>query len=150
MAIFPTVRKGVLPILLAISYSGGAATPVSGVEPSSLPAADPGREATRASQPVLLTVVLKHDQSKPLPDIINQVKKQGFYDKFPPKGVEVVSWYVWMGVGQVITLKVPAEKLREVNRALEESAWGGFRTEVYATYDYMALGKRLHAGAFAQ
>ena len=33
-------------------------------------------------------------------------------------------------------LRVPAEKLREVNRVVEQSAWGGYRTEFYATYDF--------------
>jgi hypothetical protein len=41
-----------------------------------------------------------------------------------------------MGIGQVVTLRVPAEKLRDVNRVIEQSAWGGYRTEFYPTYDY--------------
>lgn len=45
-----------------------------------------------------------------------------------------------MGIGQAVTLRVLAEKLREVNRALEESAWGGYRTELYPTYDYSVAG----------
>jgi len=36
----------------------------------------------------------------------------------------MVSWYVMMGIGQVVTLRVPAERLREVNRAIEQTAWG--------------------------
>jgi len=43
-----------------------------------------------------------------------------------------------MGIGHVVTLRVPAERLREVNLAIEQSAWGAFRTEFYATYDYRA------------
>jgi len=35
-----------------------------------------------------------------------------------------------------VILRVPAEKLREVNRVVEQSAWGGYRTEFYATYDF--------------
>jgi hypothetical protein len=53
--------------------------------------------------------------------------------------VEVVSWYVMMGIGQVVTLKAPLDKLREVNLAVEHSAWGPFRTEFYATYDYKPI-----------
>ena len=83
-----------------------------------------------------LTIFLKHDESKTLDEIQAQLRKNGFYQKFPPPGVEVVSWYVMMGIGQVVTLRVPAEKLREVNLAIEHSAWGAFRTEFYATYDY--------------
>ena len=85
---------------------------------------------------ILLTVFLKHDQSKTLDEIQAQLRKNGFYKNFPPEGVEVVSWYVMMGVGQVVTLRVPAEKLRDVNLAVEHGAWGAFRTEFYATYDY--------------
>ncbi len=48
-----------------------------------------------------------------------------------------------MGIGQVVTLRVPAERLREVNRAIESTAWGGYRTEFYPTYDYKAAAQRL-------
>lgn len=65
---------------------------------------------------ILLTIFLKHDQSKTLDEIQAQLRKTGFYKNFPPEGVEVVSWYVMMGVGQVVTLRVPAEQLRAVNR----------------------------------
>ena len=44
-----------------------------------------------------------------------------------------------MGIGQVATLKVPADKLRAVNMAIEESAWGAFDTEFYATYDFQPV-----------
>ncbi|WP_459907388.1 hypothetical protein [Caballeronia sp. HLA56] len=91
----------------------------------------------------LLTIFLKHDQSKPLPKINEQLKEQGFFKTFPPPGIEVVSWYVMMGVGQVVTLRVPADRLREVNRAIETTAWGGYTTEFYPTYDYKAAAQNL-------
>ena len=56
--------------------------------------------------------------------------------QFPPEGVEIVAWYVMMGIGQVVILRVPAEKLRETNRVIEQTAWGGYRTEFYPTYDF--------------
>jgi hypothetical protein len=87
----------------------------------------------------LLTIFLRHDQSKTLDQINQQLQASGYFKKFPPEGIEVVSWYVMMGVGQVVTLRVPPERLREVNRAIEESAWGGFRTEFYPTYDFKAI-----------
>src|SRR5262249_23301236 len=62
----------------------------------------------------LLTIFLKHDQSKPLEQINAQLKEQGLYKSFPPTGIEIVSWYIMMGIGQVVTLRVPAERLREV------------------------------------
>ena len=87
----------------------------------------------------LLTIILRHDQSKTLDQINQHLQASGYFKKFPPEGIEVVSWYVMMGVGQVVTLRVPPERLREVNRAIEESAWGGFRTEFYPTYDFKAI-----------
>lgn len=98
----------------------------------------------------LLTIFLKHDQSKPLEQINAQLRQQGFYKAFPPAGVEVVSWYVMMGIGQVVTLRVPADRLRDVNRAIEQTAWGGYRTEFYPTYDYKAIGEQSHAKAQEQ
>ncbi len=83
----------------------------------------------------LLTIFLRHDQSKNLDQINAQLRQQDFYKKFPPPGIEIVSWYVMMGIGQVVTLRVPAGRLREVNRSVEQSAWGAFRTEFFPTYD---------------
>jgi hypothetical protein len=96
---------------------------------------------------VLLTVFLRHDQSRPLADLNAQLAKQGFYKAFPPPGIEVVSWNVVMGIGQIITLRLPATRLREVNRVLEDTAWGAYRTEFYPTYDYKAVGLGEHEKA---
>ena len=102
----------------------------------------------RAQQPTapqdsfLLTIFLKHDQSKTLDQINEQLKRQDYLKKFPPEGIEVVSWYIMMGIGQVVILRVPAARLREVNRAVEQSAWGAYRTEFYPTYDYKAVAEQ--------
>jgi hypothetical protein len=93
----------------------------------------------------LLTIFFKHHQGKSLDQINAQLQAQGFYKAFPPPGIEVVSWYVMMGIGQV-----PAERLREVNRAIEQTAWGGYRTEFYPTYDYKEIGEDLRAKARTQ
>jgi uncharacterized protein with GYD domain len=99
-----------------------------------------GSDDTKADEKqqetILLTVFLKHDQSKTLAEINEHLDKTGYWKKFPPEGVEVVSWYVMMGIGQVVTLRVPPDKLRAVNVALEQNAWGAFRTEFYPTYDF--------------
>ena len=87
-------------------------------------------------QDFLLTVFLRHDENKTLNEINEHLKQTGFFKQFPPPGIDVVSWYVMMGIGQVVTLKVPPNRLREVNRVLEQTAWGGFHTEFYPTYDY--------------
>jgi hypothetical protein len=92
--------------------------------------------AKEAVTGILLTIFLRHDETKTLDEINQHLRSTGYYEKFPPQGIEVVSWYVMMGIGQVVTLRVPPDRLREVNRVLEQTAWGGFRTEFYPTYDY--------------
>jgi len=104
-------------------------------------------EAERDKQPnnaILLTIFLKHDQSMNIQEIKSVLKEQDFFENFPPEGVAVVSWYVMMGIGQVVTLEVPAHKLREVNLAIESSAWKAFSTEFYPTYNlYPVLKDKL-------
>lgn len=99
------------------------------------PAATPGTTPGT----MMLTIFLRHDESKTLDEINAHLKQTGFARNFPPPGTEVVSWYVMMGIGQVVTLRFPAEKLREVNLAIEHGAWGAFRTEFYPTYDYKSV-----------
>jgi len=103
--------------------------------------------APTADNAVMITVFLKHDQSRPLGELNAQLEKQGYYKAFPPPGVEVVSWYIMMGVGQVVTLRLPASRLREVNRVLETTAWGAYHTDFYPTYDYKAVGIAAHEKA---
>jgi hypothetical protein len=96
---------------------------------------------------ILLTVFLKHDQSKPLAEINAALARQGFYKAFPPPGMEVVSWNVVMGIGQIVVLRLPASRLREVNRVLEDTAWGPYRTEFFISYDFKAVGMAEHEKA---
>ncbi len=113
----------------------------------SVAAPQAGSAAATPDNAVLLTVFLKHDQSKPLAAINAELAKQGFYKAFPPPGVEVVSWNVVMGIGQIIVLRFPATRLREINRVLEDTAWGPYRTEFYVSYDYKAVGLGEHEKA---
>ena len=92
---------------------------------------------------IMLTVFLKHDQSQPLEEFQTKLDNRGWWENFPPEGVEIVSWNVVMGVGQIATLKMPPSRIQAVNVALEKFAWGVFRTEVYATYDFKAVRERL-------
>ena len=127
-------------VLAALASAGFAEAQSSAPAPTST-------EAPTADNAVLLTVFLRHDQSRPLAELNAQLAKQGFYKAFPPPGVEVVSWYVMMGVGQVVTLRLPASRLREVNRIFEDTAWGAYRTEFYPKYDYKAVGLGEHEKA---
>lgn len=49
----------------------------------------PAAETPDAKGTFLLTIFLKHDQSKPLEQINAQLRQQGFYKAFPPDGVAV-------------------------------------------------------------
>jgi hypothetical protein len=120
-----------LPLMAAAANRAAQAAPAA---PIPSPTGGPGME--------MLTVFLRHDQAKTLDEINEHLNSTGWYKNFPPEGVEVLSWYVMMGIGQVVTLKFPAEKLREINALIEREAWGGYRTEFYATYDYRALYKQ--------
>jgi hypothetical protein len=94
----------------------------------------------------MLTIFLRHDESKTLGEIQQHLKETGFDKNFPPPGIEIVSWYVMMGIGQVVTLRVPPARLREVNRLIEQEGWGAYRTEFYPTYDYLPVWKAAHPG----
>ncbi|WP_342673968.1 hypothetical protein [Chondromyces crocatus] len=108
-------------------------------------AASMGPSVEMPSDAILLTIFLRHDQTKTLDQINAHLDRSGFRHSFPPEGTEVVSWYVMMGIGQVVTLRVPPDKLRAVNLAIERGAWGAFRTEFYPTYDYAPLWKAQRA-----
>jgi hypothetical protein len=105
--------------------------PLAAQQAAEMPGQKPGT--------MLLTVFLRHDQSKTLEQINAQLRQTGFDRNFPPAGVEVVSWYVMMGIGQVVTLRLPPEKLREVNVIIERQGWGAYRTDFYPTYDYKPI-----------
>lgn len=122
---------------LLFQVTANADTPTVAAPPAGTATATPDNA-------VLLTIFLRHDQSRPLGELNAQLDKQGFHAAFPPPGVEVLSWYVVMGIGQVITLRLPASRLREVNRIFEDKAWGAYRTEFYPTYDYKAVGLAEH------
>ncbi|WP_217587460.1 hypothetical protein [Burkholderia sp. GbtcB21] len=144
MTVFPRFPSRALvaaaSLVAAVALGSASAIAQTSTVPASTAAATPDNA-------VLLTVFLKHDQSRPLAERNAQLAKQGFYKAFPPPGVEVVSWTVTMGIGQVVVLRLPASRLREVNRVLEDTAWGAYRTEFYPTYDYKAIGLAEHERA---
>ena len=92
---------------------------------------------------ILLTVFLKHDQSKVLGEFQATLDARDWWERFPPEGVEIVSWTVAMGLGQIVTLRLSPDRLQTVNVELERSAWGVFRTEVFVSYDFLKVRERL-------
>ncbi len=128
------LRHSALALMIGL---GGVSQAFAQAAPAAPPAVAPADVGMTT-----LTIFLKHDESQTLDEINARLKKQGFYESFPPPGVEVLSWNVLMGVGQVVTLRFPAERLREVNRAIERTAWGGYRTEFFPTYDYRPTAQK--------
>jgi hypothetical protein len=96
-----------------------------------------------SDQKVLLTVILHHDQSKNLEEILAHTKKTGFYRDFPPEGAELVSWVVAMSFGFIIQLRVAPDAIRNLNVFFEKKTWGAFRYEVYPSYDFAAIAEKL-------
>lgn len=117
----PTDKKDTPPAV--IHSSGPSTTPAGEIEVDS----------------VTITVILKHQQDKNLPEIRRVLEAQGFWDIFPTSDSRVVSWTLAMGLGHIITIKIPAGAIRRLNLALENGAWGAFDTEIYITYDYMPI-----------
>ena len=97
--------------------------------------------AQQSQDSILITIFLRHQEDKNLDSLQVIQKKNHFAELFPPKSARVISWYVMMGIGQVVTVKIPAAELRTLNLSIEKGAWGAFNTEFYPTYDYMPVWK---------
>jgi len=88
---------------------------------------------------VMITIFLKHQQDKSLKEIQKVQEVNKLWELFPPKEARIISWYVMMGIGQVVTVRIPAHALRTLNLSIENGAWGAFNTEFYPTYDYVPV-----------
>jgi hypothetical protein len=99
--------------------------------------------AQQSQDSIMITIFLKHQEDKNLDSLQTIQKKNHFNELFPPKSARVISWYVMMGVGQVVTVKIPASELRTLNLSIEKGAWGAFNTEFYPTYDYIPVWKSM-------
>lgn len=99
--------------------------------------------AATAASTLMLTVVLRHHPGLTLDDVQSRMKASDWWEAFPPEGVNIVSWTVAMGFGQILTLELPPEKLPLVNLELERRAWGVFATECYPTYDFVPVRERI-------
>ncbi|WP_150806527.1 hypothetical protein [Pseudomonas fluorescens] len=131
------MRTALKAVLASTLLWAGIYSVSANAQPSAPPVA---KEASvTPDNALMLTVFLKHDQSRPLGELRAQLAKQEFYKAFPPAGVEIISWNITMGIGQVIVLRLPASRLAAVNLALENTAWGSYRTEFFPTYDFKAI-----------
>jgi hypothetical protein len=141
--------KTTIVTLLAIAFFASAFA----AEPSptsQIPAATQAPSVATPSDYVLVHFILRQDQTRNLAEIQQVMKENKFWAEFPPDGIEIESWYVVMGLGQVVTLRVPPARLREVNLALERTAWKIFRTEAYPAYDLKKAAEGFRAKAKAE
>lgn len=122
--------KGLLQLLALCLLAAGTSVYAQGFDPNRLILPD--------SDTILLTVFLKHDQSMNNVERAELLRNTGFNETFPPEGVEIVDHYVMMGIGQVIVLRLPPDRLRALNVVIERGAWGAYQTEFYITYDLAA------------
>lgn len=131
--LMPYIRLIVLVLILSAAAVAKAQQP-------NRPGPGPSTEVSaQNSDSVMVTVVLKHQKDKNLPEIRRILEKQGFWDVFPPEDARVVSWNIAMGLGHIITLVIPAGSVRFLNVAIENTAWGAFDTEFYLSYDYLGI-----------
>ncbi|ADB39251.1 hypothetical protein [Spirosoma linguale] len=97
------------------------------------------QRAQTSSDSIMITIFLKHQQDKSLKQIQEIQNQNKFLEMFPPKEARVISWYVMMGIGQVVTVRIPAKDLRTLNLTIENGAWGAYTTEFYPTYDFVPV-----------
>ena len=89
---------------------------------------------------IMLTVILRHDQTLTLDEINDHLEKTGFRKTFPPDGVEILSYNIVMGIGHIVTLRFP----RPINSAKSISpssmAFGApSEQNSIPTYDYLKV-----------
>jgi hypothetical protein len=106
----------------------------------------PPEPAAKPDGMLLLAVVLQPEPGRSADDINAHLEKTGFRKSFPPEGVELVSWHVLMGHGQLVLLRLPPDKLRAVNYVVEKGASGAYRAEFYPAYDLRAAWERARKG----
>jgi hypothetical protein len=99
------------------------------------------KERADDTSKVTLTVILRPNQDLSTQEIQQQMLDNAFWKTFPPDFAEIFSWYSVMGVGQIITLRIPISKLSEFNETVQNAAWGAYTVEFYITYDYMPFWK---------
>ncbi|QDG49590.1 hypothetical protein FIV42_02190 [Persicimonas caeni] len=88
-----------------------------------------------------VTLVLHQKKAESLVAFKEQLKENGFQEAFPPEGVEIVSWTGSLGLGHVITLRLPTYKIPEVREVIEDRQWGDIEPKLYSSYDFEPFWK---------
>ncbi len=92
---------------------------------------------TRERNPsTLLTLVLHQTKDQSVEEFQQQLRDNHFQQAFPPDGVEIVSWTGVVGMGYVITMRLPNYKVPEVRHAINARKWGDITPKLYSAYDF--------------
>ena len=76
------MSRGIVAQIGMIALAGALAfSPGAGAQTAAAPAEN---AALTDDNAILLTIFLKHDQSRPLSELIAQAERQGFFKAFPP------------------------------------------------------------------
>ena len=54
----------------------------------------------------------------------------------------MTSQRTWTRYGFIIQLRLEPSALRNLNRFIEQKAWGAFRYEVYPSYDFEPIARK--------
>jgi hypothetical protein len=65
----------------------------------------------------MLTVFLRHDETKTVDEINRHLQQTGWFRDFPPPGVEVVSWYVMMEIRRRCGAVIEQSSIRPMTTA---------------------------------
>src|SRR4051794_16985564 len=131
--------------LATIGFAQTAA-PAPPAPPSPTPTGTaPPLQAAASDGTMLLTVFMRHDQSKNLKEINETIAKNGYFDQFPPPGVEVVSWYVVMGVGADRDPEAAARKAARGQRGARKHHLGPLPDGLLSDLRLQAVGRAAKA-----
>jgi hypothetical protein len=128
-------------LLLALCFvcAGNMAAQDDKNKKSSGPVAVAPQPTDDSTDSLSVTVILKYQQDHTFAELRRQLEANGFWEAFPPADSRVVSWNVAVGLGHIVTLKMPATGVRRLYLSLANGAWGAFNSEVFMTYDYMSI-----------
>jgi hypothetical protein len=107
-------------------------------------------EASEGNGNVLVTLILRHDESIPLEERSEALTRKGWWEGFPPEGCEVVAWFFAMGLGHVVVLSLPPSRVPDLSVEVQRSCWGVYGTDFYLSYDFQPVRAEIaakHRGA---
>ena len=85
------------------------------------------------------TLYLRADQPRAMAELNRQLRSPGASGDVLAPGVEVISWYVLMGIGQIVTLRLKRPSPHGLMPLSEANRGPLFRTDACEAFDFGAL-----------